>query len=79
MASVGNGRFEVDYSPADGRVRQFRIGLEIVYDEGRDINPHDWQARLSDVVVEWLLNVDRPEGRHAFVLAMIDAGLVPDG
>ena len=70
---------EVDYSLADGRVREFTLRGQLLYSEYEKVDVEGWKGQLVAFVEEVGLSTPyEGRGLHAFVYKLIDDGLLPE-
>lgn len=68
---------DIDYSTADGRVRQLLLRGELLYDERDKVEVDGWKDKLVEFVREAGLDVDHDgHGLHSFVHRMRIDGIL---
>lgn len=73
---IGRPAGWLDYSMQDGAVFKFEYEGKTWYDDSEDIALAGWREKLSEAVVSYGMNVDYGDGLNAFVLPLVEAGLV---
>lgn len=66
----------IEYSVVDGRVKEFILKGETLFDEKEKIEVTGWQQKLADIVWDYGLDIDKGHGLHAFVYWMIEKELL---
>ena len=70
---------DIDYSITDGRVREFSFNGDVWFSEDGGIAKPGWKYVLAGIVFVQSLHIDKKgRGLRAFVIKMMEDGLIPD-
>lgn len=78
MASVHIGaNTSIEYNITNGRVREFTLFGETLYDRDAGVEVSGWENKLVEVVMAYNWHEDDGYGKRAFVYWLEDQGYLP--